>query len=360
MKHVSTIVPALAKNTQLSAPRPKSSPTAKKIAEGAAAVREVTRGANRNRRAEERKSQEKLAENLTVIRLARDAGELDREVMQVAQALILCGLPYRPTSAVRLARKARLADGSTVTVTFTAAIEGTPLPFGSDRTVLHFLFDKAIKSGKRFVSWETAKEFIDAMGMQKNGKNYADLRARFSRIRGLAISVLRTGPEGESAKVMPIIRRSHLPTSVDLKSETAGNRLLPLGEGIVFGVEIDEGFFVDLKQHHVPVPSLILQSTRKQSQLQDLMLFLYWRCYAARRESLIPWSSLRQQLWQDDKKESRIKTRFADAIRALRVIWPELEAEARTEGLRIGPPREGMQLLGVGKSAKRISPVESH
>lgn len=316
-----------------------------------------TRMAKRNRRAEERQSKERLADNLAVVRLARDTGELDREVMQLAQSLILCGLPYRPTNAVRLARKARLADGSTVTVTFSAAIEGTPLPFGSDRTVLHFLFDKAIKSGKRFVSWETAKEFIEAMGMQKNGKNYSDLRARFSRIRGLAISVLRTGPSGESAMVMPIIRRSHLPTSVDVKSEIAGNQLLPLGDSIIFGVELDEEFFADLKAHHVPVPSLILQTTRKQSQLQDLMLFLYWRCYAAKRESLIPWAGLHQQLWHEDKKESRIKTRFTDAIKALRIIWPELEAEARPEGLWVAPARGGIQLLVEGTGNRRITSI---
>ncbi len=173
----------------------------------------------RDRSAEDRRSKQRLAENLAVVRIARDAGELDREVMQLAQSLILCGLPYRPTDAVRVSRKARLGDGSTVTVTFTAAIEGSELPFGSDRTVLHFIFDKAIKSGKRFVSWETAKEFIEAMGMQKNGKTYADLRARFARIRGLAISVLRAGPSGESTMVSPIIRRSHLPTSVDVRSD---------------------------------------------------------------------------------------------------------------------------------------------
>ena len=308
----------------------------------------------RDRHAEAQKSKEKFAENLALVRLARDAGELDREVLQVAQSLILCGLPYRPTDAVRTSRKARLADGSTVTVTFTAAVDGTPLPFGSDRTVLHFLFDRAIKSGNRFVSWETAKEFVVAMGMQKNGKNYSDLRARFSRIRGLAISVVRAGPSGESTMVMPIIRRSHLPTSVDVKSDRAGNQLLPLNENIVFGVEIDEEFFAELKLHHVPVPSKILQSTRKQSQLQDLMLFLYWRCYAAMRESLIPWSNLRLQVWQDDKKLSRIKGRFQDAIQALALIWPEIRAEARPEGLWVGPPDRGIQLLTGGKSSKRL------
>jgi len=68
----------------------------------------------RNRQAEDQQSKQRLAENLAAIRVARDAGELDKEVMQLAQALILCGLPYRPTDAIRVERQARLADGSIV------------------------------------------------------------------------------------------------------------------------------------------------------------------------------------------------------------------------------------------------------
>jgi len=174
------------------------------------------------------------------------------------------------------------------------------------------------------------------MGMQKNGKNYADLRARFSRIRGLAISVLRSGPSGERTKVMAIISDSALPTSVEVRSETAGQQLLPLGNGIRYGVEINEEFFTELKQHHVPVPSMILRSTRKQSQLQDLMLFLYWRCYAARRESMIPWTSLHQQVWQDDRKESRIRTRFRGCLRSHSVV---VQLEIAPSSLRYRPDR---------------------
>jgi hypothetical protein len=91
--------------------------------------------------------------------------------------------------------------------------------------------------------------------------------------------------------------------------------------------------------HHVPVPKEIIWATRRQSQLQDLTLYLYWRSYAAENESLIPWKYLREQLWQDDTNLPRIKVRFSSAIRALQTIWPELRAEARREGLLVAPPR---------------------
>src|SRR5258708_2931921 len=109
----------------------------------------------RNRKDEDAKAKEGLVERAVAVRMAREADEMD-QLMQVAQALILCGLPYNPTDETRVVRKARLADGSEVRVTFTAALDGSKMPYGSDRTLLHFLIDKAVKTGSRFVSWNTA------------------------------------------------------------------------------------------------------------------------------------------------------------------------------------------------------------
>ena len=85
------------------------------------------------------------------------------------------------------------------------------------------------------------------------------------------------------------------------------------------------------------------------------MLWLHWRCYAANKSSLIKWEYLRMQLWQDDKTSRRIKVRFAEAITALRIIWPELQAEALKTGLMVGPPLRGRYLLAKGAAARQIS-----
>jgi len=146
------------------------------------------------------------------IRADRDTGVLAAELFQVAQALVLCGLPYQPTSVRHFTRKARLADGSEVSVTFSTGLEDG-MPYGSDRSLLHFLLDRAIKAQSRFVSWETATEFLNTMHLALGGKNRRDLRQRFERIRGLTIGVKRKAPTGTSTKLMPIIRQSHLPTS---------------------------------------------------------------------------------------------------------------------------------------------------
>lgn len=98
------------------------------------------------------------------IREQRNDGSLSQELFQVSQALILCGLPYQPTTERHFTRNARLADRSTVAVTFSTALEAA-MPYGSDRTFLHFLMDRAVKTGSRFVSWETATEFLSTMNL---------------------------------------------------------------------------------------------------------------------------------------------------------------------------------------------------
>ena len=308
----------------------------------------------RNRKVEDHLSKTRQAAALAKVRIDRDANGGEEEIFQVAQALILCGLPYDKTDQTKITRSARLADGSVVDVTFSTGLKAG-MPYGSDRSLLHFLFDKAVKSDSRFVSWETATEFLQMMNMAQGGKNRRDLRQRFLRIRSLTIGVERTTQYGTTSDLMPVIRHSHLPTSVDVRAEQRGQSLLPIGSDVVFGVEIDPAFFADLKRYHVPTPAAIIRTTRNKSQLQDIMLWLHWRCYAANKSSLIKWEYLRMQLWQDDKTSRRIKVRFTEAITALRIIWPELQAEALKTGLMVGPPLRGRYLLAKGAAARQIS-----
>ncbi|MGI4827110.1 MAG: hypothetical protein ACRYFU_02820 [Janthinobacterium lividum] len=306
----------------------------------------------RNRKQEDFEARGKLALRASELRIARESEDL--EVTQIAQCLILCGLPYVPTKETRIVRHARLANGSEVRVTFSAGL-GSEMPYGSDRTLLYFLLDKAVKSGSRFVNWKDATEFLTKMRMQTaSGKNYADLRKRFSRLRGLTIGVERTNESADTSVLMPVIRRSALPSSMALKALHRGQEPLPLSQEINYGVELDEIFFRDLLRFHVPVPTELLAQTRKQSQLQDICLFLHWRCYAAKSEAVIPWEALRQQFWHEDKTARRIKVRVAEAIKFLRLLWPELKAEAQRDGLWVAPPENKMYLFPQGKAARRL------
>ena len=194
------------------------------------------------------------------------------------------------------------------------------------------------------------------MGLDtKGGKNYRDLRARYRRLSGLMIGIRVEGDGVEQTKTMNIIEESKLPSSVDIQAENDGRRPLGLdGLDATFGVHLSSRLVRTLMDAAVPFPKEILRRTRKQSQLQDYFVFLAWRSFAAKKVTIIPWSEVREQLWQEDQTFRRIKTRFKEAITALRVVWPELQAEAKEEGLKIGPPKGGVQLIGRGADLKRL------
>ncbi|MGI4756176.1 MAG: hypothetical protein ACRYGF_04920 [Janthinobacterium lividum] len=306
----------------------------------------------RDRQAEDTQSKDRFIQDLVRLREKRDAGALGIQMTQIAQAMVLCGLPYSPTKETKIVRRARLGDGSTVSVTFSAGLDGIGMPYGSDRTLLHWMVDKAIKTKSPIVSWDTATEFLKDVGMADSGKNRKDLKQRYLRLTGLTIGVVRKG-SSESTVLVPFIEESHLPTSVDLKAAKSGQSLLNL-DSPTFGFRLGERIFKEILQYHVPVPFELLQATKKKSQLQDHLIFLYWRSFSAQTETLIPWESLREQLWQEDSVASRIRTRFKEAITVFKTIWPELNAEAEKTGLRIGPPRNGMHFIPQARNMRRL------
>src|ERR1700712_200681 len=306
----------------------------------------------RDRQSEDSSSKGRFVEELVKIREKRDAGSLGMQMTQIAQAMVLCGLPYSPTKETKIVRRARLGDGSTVSVTFSAGLDGIPMPYGSDRTLLHWMIDKAIKTQSPIVGWDTATEFLKDVGLADSGKNRKDLKQRYLRLTGLTIGVVRKGST-ESTVLVPFIEESHLPNSVDLKADRNGQQLLKL-DAQAFGFKLGDRIFKEILQYHVPVPFELLQATKKKSQLQDLLIFLYWRSFAAQTETLIPWESLREQLWKKDSAESRIRTRFREAIIVFKTIWPELNAEAEKAGLRIGPPHAGRSFLHQAKAGRRL------
>ena len=355
--------------------------------------------------AEERSAQISLFSDMERLIDQKQAGDI--AVWQVALCLILCGLPYDETPEQSVTRRARLADGSWLTVRFTATGErveynkgepvidpvtgkqkvvSIPLPFGADRGPLHFLINKAVLQAKdlerkeldvseaRFVKWEKADESLQEMCLAQGGKNRRDLRARIDRIKYCAITVTRTNHGTEDTLMAPMLSRTRLPRSLDAsyKKTASPNTSVLVAEkrqrskeAALMGVEFSSDFFDEFLRNHMPVPVELLRATMGRAQLQDYVLWLYWRAFAAKKDTLISWRAVREQLWQNDSNEARLYSRMRRAITTLRAVWPELRAEVNpkhfgsqgrvSSGLLIGPPRDGMYMLnGVEAARKQV------
>ncbi len=310
----------------------------------------------RDYKLEKHKGQLELLKGLEVVRDDRAKDTFD--ILQLAQIFVFCSLPYRPTEERQVSHTARLGDGSTVEVVFTAMVPGVSIAYGNDRSLLYWLVDKAIREGTSFVSWEHASEYLKATEQCDGGRNTLLLRERFLRIASTAITVIRKSSSGHDQGIMPIIRRISLPSSITGKknlSEALDRRL----DRSSFGLQFDEGFVHDFMTHRVPVLRSLLVATQARPQMQDCMFFLIWRSYSAANDSLVPWDRLREQFWQVDSNQSRIRLRFKEAIALIRFTWPELRAEARSGGLWIGPPVHGIQFVPQLEKPRHVKDSET-
>jgi hypothetical protein len=312
----------------------------------------------RDRAAEKRIAKGKQALRIGQLMDDRNTGKLGDEVIKIAQAMLLCTLPYSATTENHVTRTARLGDGSTLTVTFSTGIPDVPLPFGSDRKLLAWVFDRAINSESPMIAWESAWEYQKEMGLKRSGKNNKDLRERFHRISGLNINIERQDASGIAGKNFSIIDTYNLPPSITGRKFNPNQRSLgyaaeaPELPPAPFGISINQTLFHDIRKHHVAVPRSLWLQSKGNSQVQDMVLWLYYRCYAAKNESLIPWSALAQQFPQD-KNPRRARQHAREAIAQLRLLWPGVRVEATTTGIWVDKATQSLLLDDPSKGRIR-------
>ncbi len=333
----------------------------------------------RNRKLETEREQLSFFHEMADLYDQRSHGGLT-EIWQVAQSLIVCGLPYDEVKDTQWEKTARLGDGSHLTVTFAATKKGVSLPFGQDRGPLLYLINKAIEryflilnsmpanvsdadrekllDQARFVRWDEAKQYLDAMNLGSGGADYERLALRMKRIRSCAISVIRTSSEGdEDSLLVPIVRSSRLPRwakdnkSRSRKGVSSISGLMNTSEGQSMGFELGRDFFKDFIQHHVPVPTEVIRKLIGKPKYLDLFVFLCWRSYAAKSVSEIPLTELQKQLGSKDSNTYRLANDIQNVIKLSKNLgWKELNAEVSTDFtgrkvLKIGKPINNVHFL---------------
>jgi hypothetical protein len=252
--------------------------------------------------------------------------------------MILCTLPHSATKETKITRRARLGDGTTLAVTFSATADGIGLPHGADRKLLFWLLDRAIRNDSPFVPWSSAAEFGREMGLEKGGRTNKQIKERFSRIAGLVISISRKGTEATALDTFPVIARAYLPNSI--AGDTKQASLPEMGDR--FGVLLHAPLFQDIKKHNIVMPRRLWLDLKGPTPVQDLVFWLYYRCYAASSESIIPWDALSDQFPQTDSNPYRIRQHLRKAIKVLKILWPAAQVKEDPRGLWVAKASAGM------------------
>ncbi len=291
--------------------------------------------------------QKKLTPPNQLTRLADFFSELEKadeqDLLITAQALILCGLPYRRMADHHYIREAKTAHG-TVRLTVGAMDPNTPLPYGKDRAVLAWVTTKAMQTGIPRVEWESAAEYLETFGLDKGGFQYRALQKSWERLAKatMLLEVVRDGEQ--NIRPCMIFERADLPTLRDKRDEN--ERRLTLLSGMRYGVELGRTLWENLKAHPVPLPLRLMREFQDEPKAWDFAAFISWRSYICRetdKTARISWQELLQQLGSVDKDHKQLRKSLKDVLRRLRAHWPELRADFLVGGtLEIRPPLHGV------------------
>ena len=212
--------------------------------------------------AEKTRAQSRHLEQIIQIREASEDGSLGRgrtakEWLMVAQALVDCPLPFRPTAERQVSRRTR-SRGSFITITYTALRPEIALPTASDSRLLHWLLNKVVQGSlqatqdgsmpNRRVEWKSAYEYLTCVGKTLCAENYKDLRSSFARISGLGITIEIEDAFRSSGRIIPFLESWELPKSLDETSRNERSYLKP-----DYGVALSEPIVAAALDHFVAI-----------------------------------------------------------------------------------------------------------
>ena len=259
-----------------------------------------------------------------------------------AKGLLLCPLPLKRTTQTRLERRARIGEKDEIVVTFTAADASLPLPFGADRALLTWIQTRAYRHG--YALFDSLRDFLATFGLNTSGANYARFRQRLERIANLTIQVRVTGSAIDVTNTR-VIERAVLPDT------PPGRRQLscpdPDGSERSFqptryGLQLSHGFHRYLRASPIPLPLELLRHFHDKPMAWDLASLAIWRCFAARRASVVPWRSLVEQLGSHDRDRKQLKRSLSRTLDTIRLVHPGFPARflPAYRGLAIEPWRQ--------------------
>lgn len=307
--------------------------------------------ASRDRSAESLRAKAKSIGRISDLAVARHDGSLGDEYIKLAQVLLMCSLPHSRTDKSHVVRRARLGDGTYLNLTLSAMNSNVPLPFGRDRKLLAWIIDRAIRSDNPFVPWSAAAEYQREMGIPEGGKSNKELQARFARIASLGINIERTGNGVKRTRAYAVLSDSVLPQSITgYAPET--RQLALSGMENRFGIQLSSELFDDIRRYNYALPRLLWQTLTGPSQVQDIVLWLFVRAYAASSETVIPWPALIEQFGSEDSNPRRLKMHAREALRTLNTLWPESKLIEDTEGIRVQKTK--VPLLPDDTTKKRV------
>jgi len=266
-------------------------------------------------------------------------------LLVTAQALVLCGLPYKKIKETHYQRFAKTPQGS-LTMTITAQDPKYPIPYGRDRALLAWVTTKAIQGKSPVVQWKSTNEFMKTFNIDQGGKDYKLVWNSWQRLARASILLnYSTSDAGENVRSFPFFESTFVPGPPVMSGKVVDirSRMLP---GFCYYIELSNTLWEHLKKHPVPLSLELMKQFKNEPKAWDFAAFLSWRSFLCRmnvKVARIPWPDLVQQLGSCDKDQKQLRKSLKRVLKKVQIYWPELRAEFKVGGLlEIRPPFMGV------------------
>ena len=253
----------------------------------------------------------------------------------MAKMLVQTTLPHRAQPGKQYTR----TDGD-VTLSITD-LGGAGLPYGSyPRLILVWMTTEALRTGERKLELgRSLSSFMGQLGLQCTGGHWGTIprfRGQMERLFGAAISTRwkhdQSGQSNTSGSNLLLAEE------FDLWWTPQKLTRVPLGKS---SVTLSQKFFEQLVEAPVPLDLRAIKALKRSPLALDLYAWATRRVSYLRRPLRISWASFQLSFGADyaetPQGRSRFRGKAIEALRRVRVVYPQLKIEIQRDGVLLHP-----------------------
>lgn len=110
-------------------------------------------------------------------------------------------------------------------------------------------------------------------------------------------------------------------------------------------VTLGERFFEEITRSPVPCDMRALNALKKSPMALDIYLWLTYRLFYLRHQSVIPWAGLSGQFGADYAQVRQFKAAFLRELKKVLVVYPEAKVDYSQQGLLLLPSKPHVERL---------------
>ena len=275
------------------------------------------------------RAQEKLSAN----------GLEDKDRSYIHSVLALCALPYRrPPEDLRewqrdYGKNSLLVTSGHLKNPATGQMDLQGIPYGPKaRLLMLHLCSEAILQKTRTVELQDSfSAFIRSIGFPVTGGKKGTIAQFKEQLHRLASCHMEIGlwngtNSAETIKTTPIKKFSvWLPTNPDQRMLWAST------------LTFDHDFYQSLIRHALPVDMRAVQAFRGSARKLDIIFWLGYRLRNLEKSYLLTWAKVEAQFGQGMGNKRAFRRQFAEDLKAIKDVYPQLPVECAERGLSLHP-----------------------